>query len=141
MALQAGASGVAFTPVPGLLGSDLLRVRPDFKVVDDPYRPGQQVVLVPAIAPDFALVQALRADLEGNVVLSTRRDDRLLVQAARHVIVEVGAIGPRATRSLLPDEQLVPAAYVDTVVLAPTDAGEEDEIRAYLEELAARVQP
>jgi glutaconate CoA-transferase subunit A len=141
MALQAGASGVAFTPVPGLLGSDLLRVRPDFKVVDDPYRPGQQVVLVPAITPDFALVQALRADPEGNVVLSTRKDDRLLVQAARHVIVEVDAISPRATRSLLPDEQLVPAAYVDTVVLAPTGAGEEDEIRAYLEQLAARVQP
>jgi glutaconate CoA-transferase subunit A len=141
MALQAGASGVAFTPVPGLLGSDLLRVRPDFKVVEDPYRPGQQVVLVPAIAPDFALVRALRADPDGNVVLSTRRDDRLLVQAARHVMVEAGEIGPLATQSLLPDEQLVPAAYVEAVVLAPAGASEEDEIRAYLEQLAAGVQP
>lgn len=140
MALQAGASGVAFTPVPGLLGSDLLRVRPDFKVVDDPYRPGRQVVLVPAITPDFALVRALRADPEGNVVLSTRRDDRLLVQAARHVIVETAEISAAATERLLADEQLVPAAYVDAVVLVPKCAGEEDEIRAYLEQLAAEVQ-
>jgi glutaconate CoA-transferase subunit A len=141
MALQAGASGVAFTPVPGLLGSDLLRVRTDFKVVDDPYRPGQRVVLVPAITPDFALVQAHRADQEGNVVLSTRRDDRLLIQAARNVIVAVGEVSPGATRSLMADEQLVPAAYIDALVLAQPGGGEEDEIRTYLEQLAARIQP
>ncbi|HEY7201578.1 MAG TPA: CoA transferase, partial [Candidatus Dormibacteraeota bacterium] len=76
MALQAGASGVSFTPVPGLLGSDLVARRPDFQVIDDPFRAGQQVVLVPAIAPEFALLRGRRADTDGNVVIGTDYDDR-----------------------------------------------------------------
>jgi hypothetical protein len=42
---------------------------------------------------------------------------------------------------LEPDEQLVPAAYVDALVLAQPGGSEEDEIRTYLEQLAARIQP
>ena len=117
MALQAGASGVSFTPVPGLLGTDLLRRRPDFRVVDDPFRPGQRVVLVPAIAPDFALLRGRRADFEGNVVIGTDNDDRLLAQASRHVIVAVEEVRPDGSQSLRADEQVIPAAYLDAVVL------------------------
>ena len=120
MALQAGASGVSFTPVPGLLGSDLLRRRPDFRVVDDPFRPGERVVLVPAIAPEFALLHGRRADPEGNVVIGTETDDRLVAQAARHVIFSVDAVRAGATDRLGPDEQVVPAAYVDAFVLVPS---------------------
>lgn len=137
MALQAGASGVAFTPVPGLIGSDLLRIRPDFRVIDDPYRPGETVVLVPAIAPDFALVHGRRADPEGNVVIGTGKDDRLLVQAARRVIVSVEQVSPEATMALAPDEQLIPAAYVERLVVAPSSCSEADSVRAYLAERAA----
>ncbi len=117
MALQAGASGVSFTPVPGLLGSDLLAWRPDFRVVDDPYRPGERVVLVPAIKPDFALLHGRRADLEGNVVIGTGFDDRLVAQASSHVIYSVEAVHEAATGSLAADEQVIPAAFVDALVL------------------------
>jgi len=117
MALQAGASGVSFTPVPGLLASDLLRWRPDFRVIDDPYRPGQRVVLVPAIRPEFALLHGSRADFAGNVVISTVYDDRLVAQASRHVIYSVDAVHQQAACSLAPDEQMIPAAFVDTLVL------------------------
>jgi len=116
MALQAGASGVSFTPVPGLLASDLLRWRPDFRVIDDPYRPGQRVVLVPAIRPEFALLHGRRADFEGNVVISTSYDDRLVAQASRHVIYSVDLVQEEATGSLAPDEQMIPAAFVDALV-------------------------
>src|SRR5215467_10319181 len=105
MALQAGASGVSFTPVPGLLGSDLLRRRTDFRVVDDPFRPGERVVLVPAISPDVALLQGRRADAEGAVVIGTDTDDRLVAQASRHVIFAVAEVRPDAAW-LGPDEQL-----------------------------------
>lgn len=117
MALQAGASGVSFTPVPGLLASDLLRWRPDFRVIDDPYRPGESVVLVPAIRPEFALLHGRRADLDSNVVISTVYDDRLVAQASRHVIYSVDAAHEQATCSLAPDEQMIPAAFVDALVL------------------------
>ena len=117
MALQAGASGVSFSPVPGLLGTDLLTRRPDFRVVDDPFRPGERVVLVPAITPEFALLRGRRADFGGNVVIGTDYDDRLVAQAARHVIVSVEEVRPDATAVLQADEQVIPAAYVHALVL------------------------
>lgn len=116
MALQAGASGVSFAPVPGLLGSDLLRQRRDFLVVNDPYRAGEKVVLVPAIAPEFALLLGRRADVDGNVVIGTQYDDRLVAQASRHVVYSVYDVREDATERLAGDEQVVPAAYVDTLV-------------------------
>lgn len=119
LALQAGASGVSFAPVPGLFGSDLLRRRGDWKVIDDPYRVGCQVVLVPAIRPEVALVHCLRADAAGNLVTTIEFDDRLLMQAARAVIATVELMAEDATASLLPDEQLIPAAYVDAIAVVP----------------------
>jgi glutaconate CoA-transferase subunit A len=119
MALQAGASGVSFAAVPGLLGTDLLRQRPDFRVIDDPYRPDQKIVLVPAIAPEFALLHGRRADLDGNVVIGTEFDDRLVAQAARHVIFSVEEQREDATRTLAAGEQVVPAVLVDAITLVP----------------------
>jgi glutaconate CoA-transferase subunit A len=119
MALQAGASGVSFTPVPGLLGSDLLRARPDFRVIDDPFRPEQQVVLVPALVPEFALLHGRWADAEGNVVIGTEFDDRLVAQAARHVVYSVEELREEPARTLAVGEQVVPAAFVDALVVVP----------------------
>src|SRR3981081_4692560 len=42
LALQAGASGLTFTPVPGVFGSDLLAERHDWKVIEDPFGDGSQ---------------------------------------------------------------------------------------------------
>jgi glutaconate CoA-transferase, subunit A len=122
MALQAGASGMGWTPVPGLIGSDLLKVRPDFKVVDDPYAGSGRVVLVPALRPEFALVHARRADERGNLVIGTTYDDRLMVQAARTVIATVERIAPDATERLHGDEQVLPASFVDVVAVAPYES-------------------
>jgi glutaconate CoA-transferase subunit A len=119
LALQAGASGLTFTPVPGVFGSDLLAERGDWKVVEDPFGDGDQVVLVPAVAPEYAVVHALRADPEGNLVTTIEFDDRLLIQASHRVIATVEVISTDATESLAPDEQLIPAAYVDVVAPAP----------------------
>lgn len=118
MALQAGASGIGWTPVPGLIGTDVLRRRPDFKVIDDPYQPGRQIVLVPALRPEFALVHARRADPQGRAVIATAYDDRLLIQAAQTVLMSVDEIADGATDHLLANEQLIPAAYIDVLTLA-----------------------
>ena len=136
-AIQAGAAGVSFAPVPGLIGTDVQCRRPDFTIVDDPYRPGQRVVLVPAIVPQFALLHGRRADADGNVVLGIEFDDRLVARAAAHVIVSVEELSETASANLAADEQLLPAVYVDHLVLAPADTqpGEDAEsIRAYLDE-------
>jgi glutaconate CoA-transferase subunit A len=135
MALQAGASGIPWTPVPGLLGSDLLTRRPDIKVVDDPMQPGRPLVLVPALAPEFAIVHARRADPAGNAVIETAYDDRLLIQAARTVIMSVDEVRPGATDTLARGEQVVPAAYIDAITVLP---GEDADAAttAYLESIS-----
>jgi glutaconate CoA-transferase subunit A len=132
MALQAGASGMDWTPVPGLIGSDLLRVRPDFKVVEDPYSGGGPVVLVPALRPDFALVHARRSDNQGNLVIGTTYDDRLLMQSAATVIATTEQISEDATRRLHKDEQVVPASFVDVVALASYESASRATVN-YLE--------
>jgi glutaconate CoA-transferase subunit A len=143
MALQAGASGVSFTPVPGVFGSDLLSVRPDWKVVEDPFGDGGEVVLVPAVVPEVAIVHALRADDEGNLVTTIEFDDRLLVQASRRVVATVEERWAGATGTLARDEQLIPAAYIEAIAVAPggsrpigchgRSADDAGAIRDYLE--------
>jgi glutaconate CoA-transferase subunit A len=135
MALQAGASGIPWTPVPGLVGSDLLARRTDIKVVDDPLAPGQRVVLVPALAPQFALVHARRADPAGNAVIDTTYDDRLLIQAAGTVIMSVDEVVEGATDTLARGEQVVPAAYVDVLTVIPYESADA-ATAAYLESIS-----
>jgi len=78
-------------PVLGHVGSDYPRLRPDFKIIQDPYS-GREVLLVPPIVPDVALIHALRADPEGNLLLEETEDDALLAQASRRVIVSAEEI-------------------------------------------------
>lgn len=122
MALQAGASGIGWTPVPGLIGTDVLARRDDFKVIDDPYTAGRKTVLVPALRPEFALVHARRADPRGNAVIATTYDDRLLIQAAHTVVMTVEEIREGATDQIHAGEQLIPGAYVDVLAVAPYES-------------------
>ncbi len=136
MALQAGASGIPWTPVPGLIGSDLLARRPDYRVVDDPYQPGRPVVLVPALAPEFAVVHGRRADRRGNAVIGITHDDRLLIQAAHTVIMSVERIAGDATERLHGDEHVVPAAFIDVLTVAPYEPVGQATVE-YLERVRA----
>ena len=54
-------------PLRGLIGSDLLKHRPEWRVIDNPYGNDDPVVLLPAIKPDVALFHAATADQLGNV--------------------------------------------------------------------------
>lgn len=80
--------GVPFMPIRGVIGTDYLRVRPDFKTIRNPYG-DDDLVIVPAIVPDVAVLHAFRADRDGNVLTSGDQDNWLLAQAAERVIVTV----------------------------------------------------
>jgi glutaconate CoA-transferase subunit A len=135
MALQAGASGIPWTPVPGLVGSDLLARRSDIKTIEDPTQPGRTVVLVPALAPEFAVVHGRRADPAGNAVIDTTYDDRLLIQASGTVIMSVDEVAPGATDTLARGEQLIPAAYIDVMTVLPHEDADA-AAAAYLESIS-----
>jgi len=85
--LRATLAGVGFMPGPGWVGTDMLKVRPDVKVIDDPYT-GKPVAAFPAIACDVAVIHAPIADRAGNTRLGGNLSvDRELSMAARHVVV------------------------------------------------------
>ena len=86
--IRAHLAGVSFMPGLGWLGTDLPRLRPDVKIIDDPYRPGEQVVAFPAISWDVAVIHALKADRSGNALLNRNLGaDVELALGARRVIV------------------------------------------------------
>ncbi|HEX5767763.1 MAG TPA: CoA transferase, partial [Burkholderiales bacterium] len=64
--LLAAEKGVPFMPLRGVLGSDLVRHRPDWRVIDNPFAEEDPILLIPAIRPDVALFHAARADRAGN---------------------------------------------------------------------------
>jgi glutaconate CoA-transferase subunit A len=123
-ALQAAEKGVPFMPLRGLIGSDLLRQRPDWHVIDNPLAAaGDPIVLLPALRPDVALFHAPLADRNGNVWIGRRRELVTMAHAASHTIVTVERIDDG---DLLADEEsaagALPALYVDAIAVAPNGA-------------------
>jgi glutaconate CoA-transferase subunit A len=118
-ALQAGQKGLPFIPLRGLIGSDLLASRADWKVIDNPFQPGDPIAVLPAINPDIALFHAPLADRAGNVYIGRRRELLTMAHASKQTFVTVEAI---SEHNLFDDPMLapgvVPALYVSRVALA-----------------------
>ena len=66
-ALQASEKGLPFLPLRGILGSDVLAHRGDWRVIDNPFGNDDPIVLLPAIRPDVALFHCEMADSNGNL--------------------------------------------------------------------------
>lgn len=64
--LYAAAQRLPFLPVRAGLGSDVMRVNPHLRTVASPYEDGEELVAVPALRLDAALVHLNRADASGN---------------------------------------------------------------------------
>ncbi len=87
--LQAAEKGVPFMPLRGVLGSDLVAHRPDWRVINNPFTTEDPILLVPALSPDVAAFHAMCADAEGNVYVGRRRELATLAHAARRTLVTV----------------------------------------------------
>jgi len=64
--LLAAAQRLPFLPMRAGLGSDVLRVNPGLRTVRSPYADGEELVAVPALTLDAALVHMNQADTSGN---------------------------------------------------------------------------
>ncbi|MFX1563714.1 MAG: CoA-transferase [Promethearchaeota archaeon] len=122
MALRAGAYGIPFIPIPDFRGSDLLKVRKDYRISTSPYNPDETVILVPALNPDVLLLHSHTADTRGNVVLDEPWPifTLTIAQACRHVLVTVEEIVEPG--SLKPNQITIPHFLVDAVSLVPYGA-------------------
>ena len=85
--VQAGSMGLPYIAVRGLLGSDILKHRADLKVEENPFNPGEKIVVAQPIRPDVAVFHALKADRWGNAVTAGLRDDLMMARASRRVVV------------------------------------------------------
>jgi glutaconate CoA-transferase subunit A len=120
---QAAEKGVPFMPLRGLIGTDVLKNRPDWKVMDNPFgqdSSGQAdpIVLLPAIKPNVALFHAPLADRDGNIWLGRQRELMTMAHAAEKTIVTVEKLHDG---NLLEDRTLaagcLPGFYVESVAV------------------------
>jgi glutaconate CoA-transferase subunit A len=122
-ALQAGQKGIPFIPLRGLLGTDVLANRDDWKVIDNPFAPGDPIVVLQAKRPDVALFHASLADRFGNVFIGRERELLIMAHAVQRTLVTVEEI---TDDDLLQDQAragaVIPSIYVDKVALAPRGA-------------------
>ena len=121
--LQASEKGLPFMPLRGLIGSDLMRVREDWKESENPFEQGDRIVVLPALNPDIALFHAPFADRNGNIWIGRRRELVTMSHAARSTLVTVEEI---RDIDLMQDEALaggaLPALYVTAIAEAPNGA-------------------
>jgi glutaconate CoA-transferase subunit A len=66
LGLLAASQRVPFLPTRAGLGSDVLRVNPSLRLVTSPYDDGEELVAMPALRLDAAVVHVNRADAAGS---------------------------------------------------------------------------
>ena len=91
-ALRAGEKGIPFIPIRGLIGSDIMANRDDYKIIDNPFAENDPIVVLPAIRPDFALIHVSLVDKFGNVYLGNHRDMGLMSHASKQCLVTTESI-------------------------------------------------
>lgn len=121
--LQAAEKGVPFLPLRGIVGSDLLAHRPDWRVIDNPFGDDDPIVLLPALKPDVTLLHAPMADRAGNVWIGRQQELATMAHAAQRTVVTVERLHDG---NLLDDPILaagtLPGFYVENIALAPRGA-------------------
>ncbi|MGA7192963.1 MAG: CoA-transferase [Anaerolineales bacterium] len=117
--LQAGASGLPFLPMNQTAAVDLEKVNSNIKRISDPYG-GKDVIVVPALNPDVAIVHVQRADKEGNAHLwGIIGEQKEAAFAARKVILTAEEIVDESVIRSDPNRTLIPSIVVDAVCHVP----------------------
>ena len=121
--LQAAEKGLPFMPLRGIIGSDLLTHRDDWRVMDNPFQPQDKIVALAAIKPDIALFHAPYADRFGNVFIGRDRELMTLSHASQSTLVTVEEI---VQHDLLGDvttaSGTIPALYISAIAQAKCGA-------------------
>ena len=117
--LQAGASGLPFLPMNQTAATDLEKANPNIKRIPDPYG-GKDVIVVPALNPEVAIVHVQRADQEGNAHLwGIIGEQKEAAFAARKVILTAEEIVDESVIRSDPNRTLIPSVVVDAVCHVP----------------------
>ncbi len=117
--LQAGASGLPFLPMNQVGVQDLEKANPLIKRIPDPYG-GKDVIVVPALNPDVAIVHVQRADANGNAHLwGIIGEQKEAAFAARRVILTAEEIVDESVIRSDPNRSMIPGIIVSAVCHVP----------------------
>jgi glutaconate CoA-transferase subunit A len=117
--LQAGAAGMPFIPMNQTAATDLENSNPNYRRVVDPYS-GTEVIVVPPLHPDVAIVHVQRCDASGNAqIWGIIGEQKEAAFAARHVILTAEEIVDEEVIRSDPNRTLIPGFIVDAVCHVP----------------------
>jgi glutaconate CoA-transferase subunit A len=140
--LRAAAQRLPFLPIRAGLGSDVLTYYPGVRTVRSPYGDGEELVAMPALDLDMAIVHLNRADPHGNACYLGPDPyfDDLFCLAARYRVVSCEQVLPTAelVASAPPQSLLLNRMMVDAVVAAPGGAGFTSCVPDYARDEAAQ---
>jgi glutaconate CoA-transferase, subunit A len=117
--LQAGASGLPFIPMMPTAAGDLEKVNPNYKRIIDPYS-GNEVVTIPPLHPEVAIVHVQRADKFGNAhIWGIIGEQKEAAFASTHVILTAEEIVSEDVIRSDPNRTVIPEMIVDAVCHVP----------------------
>jgi glutaconate CoA-transferase subunit A len=117
--LRAAAYGVPFMPIANLGESHIVD---KFKTVNNPYGQGE-VLVVPAIYPDWAVLHVQKADKKGNAVIyGPVYEDVIMARAASKIILTTEKIVSSEEISHEGDLAVIPGFKVAAVAEVPKGA-------------------
>jgi len=116
----AGASNLPFAVLRGYVGTDLPEVTLTIKSIECPFT-GEELMAVPALRPEVAIIHAQQADRRGNVAIwGITGIQKEAALSARRVIVTVEEVveefEPR------PFQIVLPSVAIDAVAVEPEGA-------------------
>jgi glutaconate CoA-transferase subunit A len=128
--LRAASLGVPFEPIAGLRGTDVPAAA-GFGTVRDPWT-GEEVYVVPALRPDWAVLHVQEADPRGNArIWGSPGYDLLMAAAAERVILTAERIVPTAELARTPELTRIAELTVAAVVACPGGARPGDCVGCY----------
>jgi glutaconate CoA-transferase subunit A len=117
--LQAGASGLPFMPMNQTGATHLEAANPNIRRVQDPFSK-KDVIVVPALNPDVAIVHVQRSDKDGNAHLwGIIGEQKEAAFAAKHVILTAEEIVDESVIRSDPNRTIIPGFIVDAVCHVP----------------------
>ncbi len=117
--LQAGAAGLPFLPMNQTGATDLEKSNPQIKRIPDPYG-SKDVIVVPALNPDIAIVHVQRADKNGNAQLwGIIGEQKEAAFAAKEVILTAEEIVEESVIRSDPNRTMIPGIVVSAVCHVP----------------------
>lgn len=123
LGLRASYLKVPFMPIKGLIGTDMPKVRNDIKQIEDPLGSGTQVMAVPKIDLDVAIIHVPYADEFGNGnIAGAVWMDADMAKTAKKTIITCEKLVETEDIRYLPGKAQLPIQTTTAVVKMPFGA-------------------